>query len=155
MNSLAPGTAKQYQPLINKWIHYCNKSRDNPFSAPVTSTVLKYLEKMPPLELISLKEMSLKLCILLCLLTAQRDHVLPSLDVTKIQLTEDKCSFVISDIMKTTRLGKHMKPIELKCFPANRELCSVTQIRHFEHDCRHQWGFYQLFISYTPLPRIF
>ena len=39
MNSLTPGTAKQYQPLINQWIDYYSKSGDNPFSAPVTSRI--------------------------------------------------------------------------------------------------------------------
>ena len=114
------------------------------------STVLKYLEKMPPPELISLKEMSLKFCMLLCLLTAQRDQVLPSLDVTKMQLTENKCCFLISDIMRTTRPGKHMKPIELKTFPANKELCPVSQIRHLNMTAGIRGVFIKLFISYTP-----
>ena len=106
---------------------------------------------MPPPKLISLKEMSLKLCLLLCLLTAQRDQVVPSLDVTKMQLTEDKCCFVISDIMKTTRLGKYMKPIELKSFLANKELCPVSQIRHYLNMTTGIRGvFIKLFISYTP-----
>ena len=57
---------------------------------------------MAPLQEISLKDMSLKLAMLLCLLAGHRDQVLPSLDVTSMNLEEGKCVFIIKDVMKTT-----------------------------------------------------
>ena len=45
-----------------------------------------------------------------------------------------------------------MKPIELKSFSANKELCPVSQIRHYLNMIAGICGvFIKLFISYTPL----
>ena len=44
-----------------------------------------------------------------------------------------------------------MKPIELKSFPVNKELCPVSQIRHYLNMTAGICGvFIKVFISYTP-----
>ena len=87
---------------------------------------------------------------LLCLLSGQRDQVLPSLDITRMQLTEDKCTFIITDLMKTSRPGKHIPPIELKSYPLDHALCPVvTLIRHYLSMTQKVRGmFIKLFVSY-------
>ena len=66
------------------------------------SRVLYCLKQMGPSEALTLKELSMKLAMLLCLLTANRDQVLPVLDITHMELRKDRCVFLIHEIMKTT-----------------------------------------------------
>ena len=66
------------------------------------SRVLYCLKQMGPSEGLTLKELSIKLAMLLCLLTANRDQVLPVLDITQMELGKDRCVFLINEIMKTT-----------------------------------------------------
>ena len=111
--------------------------------------VLKYLREMDPPDKISLRDMSRKLAMLLCLLSGQRDQALPSMDITRMQLTEDKCTFIITDLMKTSRPGKHIPPIELKSYPLDHALCPVTLIRHYLSMTQKVRGmFIKLFVSY-------
>ena len=49
---------------------------------------------MGPSEALTLKELSMKLAMLLCLLTANRDQVLPVLDITQMELGKDRCVFL-------------------------------------------------------------
>ena len=50
------------------------------------SSVLYYLKQMGPSEASTLKEHSMKLAMLLCLLTANRNQVLSVLDITQMKL---------------------------------------------------------------------
>ena len=114
------------------------------------TVVLRYLRNMAPPQEISLKDMSLKLAMLLCLLTGHRDQVLPSLDVTSMHLKEGECVFFIKDMMKTTRPGHHIAPTELKCYPEDESICPVKQISHYLWMTRHIRAVYvKLFISYS------
>ena len=66
----------------------------------------------------------MKLAMLFCLLTANRDQVLPELGM---KLDKNRCIFEINEIMKTTRSGcRHIPPAELIAYPHDKELCSVT-----------------------------
>ena len=79
---------------------------------------LYYLNRWDPQkEALTFKESSMKLTILLCLLTANRDQVLPVLDTTQMKSDKNGCIFVINEIMKTTRSGKHIHSLELIADP--------------------------------------
>ena len=76
--------------------------------------VIRYLQSMEPIDKISLEELSLKLVMIYCLLTAHRDQTLAKLTVTNTELTESKCTFYVSQLLKTSRPGNHLAPLELK-----------------------------------------
>ena len=37
-----------------------------------------------------------------------------------MQLTEDKCTFIVTDLMKTSHSSKHIPPIKLKSYALDR-----------------------------------
>ena len=114
------------------------------------SRVLYCLKQMGPSEALTLKELSMKLAMLLCLLTANRDQVLPVLDITQMELGKDRCVFLIHEIMKTTRPGKHISPVELIAYPYDKELCPVTMVEYYLHRTKKIRGvFIKLFLSYV------
>ena len=114
------------------------------------SRVLYCLKQIGPSEALTLKELSMKLAMLLCLLTANRDQVLPVLDITQMKLGEDRCVFLINEIMKTTRPGKHIPPVELIAYPHDKELCPVTMVEYYLHRTKKiRDVFIMLFLSYV------
>ena len=114
------------------------------------SRVLYCLKQMGPSEASTLKELSMKLAMLLCLLTANRDQVLPVLDITQMELGKDRCVFLINEIMKTTRPGKHIPPVELIAYPYDKELCPVTMVEYYLHRTKKiRRVFIKLFLSHV------
>ena len=114
------------------------------------TVVLQYLKQMDPLDKLSLKDLSLKLAMIICLLSAQRDQVLAALVITAMQLCEEKCTFYIKELMKTSRPGKHTPPVELLSYPYDKSLCPVTLIKHYLWRTFNIRGvFIILFVSYT------
>ena len=113
------------------------------------TVVLQYLKQME-LDKLSLKGFSLKSAMIICLLSAQRDQVLAALDITAMQLCEDKCTFYIKELMKTSRPGKHTPPVELLSYPYDKSLCPVTLTKHYLWRTFNIRGvFIQLFVSCT------
>ena len=112
------------------------------------SRVSYCLKQMGPSEALTLKELSMKLTMLLCLRTANRDQVLPVLDITQMKLGKDRCVFLINEIMKATRPGKHIPPVELIAYPHDKELCPVTMVEYYLHRTKKIRGvFIKLFLS--------
>ena len=79
----------------------------------------------------NLKELTLKLVLLMAIRTGQRCQTLQLLDINNMKLTENKCVFYIKNIVKQSRPNKHLPPIELLAYPANEKLCIVTMIRKY------------------------
>lgn len=62
------------------------------------NTVLQFLEAWYPHDNSSLKDISLKLVMLLAILSGQRCQTLHSLDMAFMELTENKCIFFMSSL---------------------------------------------------------
>eukprot|EP00794_Sanderia_malayensis_P010385 gene10385-11466_t len=115
------------------------------------SQVLRFLQSMEPIDKISLENLTLKLVMLYCLLTAQRDQTLEKLTVTNMELTESKCTFYVSELLKTSKPGKHLAPLELKKYPLDINLCPVALTRRYLELTGTLRGLYiQLFIGLKP-----
>ena len=93
--------------------------------------VLDYLKTLAPLTELSLKTLTKKLTILLCLLTGQRCQTLTKLDTKLMQVTQEKYVFTIGEKLKTTKPGKHMEPIELEAYGDDANLCIVAHLRQY------------------------
>lgn len=87
------------------------------------------LECWWPLDSLTLKELTLKLVMLLALLSGQRCQTLHVLDIRNMNLTDDKCVFFIENLLKHSRRGKHQTPIELLSFKENSKLCIVKLLQ--------------------------
>ena len=73
----------------------------------------------------TLKDLSFKLIMLLSLLTGQRMQSLAALDIDHMVEDEEKITFNIPVILKTTKPNKHIAPLVLKKYPFDKELCPV------------------------------
>ena len=111
--------------------------------------VLRYLQSMEAIDTISLGELALKLVMLYCLLTAQRDQTLAKLTVTIMELTASKCTFYVSQLLKTSKPGNHLAPLELEKYPLDINLCPVALTKRYLELTGPLRGLYvQLFISF-------
>lgn len=72
-----------------------------------------------------------KLIMLLALVTAQQCQTLTKLDIAFMQETPDKIIFTVREIIKTTRPGKHLEPIEIAVYHQDLRLCFVHHIKHY------------------------
>ena len=88
-------------------------------------TVLNLLECYAPNDKLTLKELSHKLVMLLALLTGQRCQTIHKLSVKSMKLEDNKCVFYITSLLKQSKQGKHLAPIELLSFPRNKNICVV------------------------------
>ena len=66
-----------------------------------------------------------------------------------MELTESKCTFYVSQLLKTSRPGNHLAPLELKKYPLDINLCPVALTKRYLELTGHLRGLYiQLFISF-------
>ena len=114
------------------------------------STVLEYLKTLHPPEDLTLKELTLKLTMLLALLSAQRCQTLQALSIGNMVLTDEKCTFHFSKPLKTSRPGKHLDPLVVTSFtPDASLLCVITILQAYLNKTRTLRGnCEQLLISF-------
>ena len=95
--------------------------------------VLTALETWVPIEKLTLKELSYKLCMLIALLSGQRCQTLQVLKITPdaMRLTESKCTFFVNSLLKHSRRGTHQSPIELNSFEENKALCVIRVLHEY------------------------
>jgi len=87
---------------------------------------------------------------LLCLLTGQRRQTLSKQDITLMQKLTGKHVFTTGkNLLKTTKPGKHLEPIELTAFEPDINLCVVTHLNQYLAKTENLRGpTSQLLISY-------
>ena len=93
--------------------------------------VLRYLKHLPSYDEITLKDITLKITMLLALCTGQRCQTLNLLKSSNLQMTEEQCTFFITDLLKQSRPGKHVDPIVSHVYSDDPTLCIVTCIKHY------------------------
>ena len=75
---------------------------------------------------LSLKNLTLKLVMLIALITGQRAQTIHLLDIRNRSVSEIAYTYRIGDVVKHTRPGKHQMEFELAAYPEDRSLCVVT-----------------------------
>ena len=93
--------------------------------------VLEYLKKMGPNSSLCLKRLTLKLTMLLCILTGQRCQTIAKLDIKSMQSLPDKYIFTLRETLKTSKPGKHLDPITLEAYKPDESLCIVNLLSHY------------------------
>eukprot|EP00794_Sanderia_malayensis_P004188 gene4188-4745_t len=113
--------------------------------------VITYLKNMDKDECISLKDLTMKLAILISLLTAQRAQTIISLNIEDMEMNQENCKFLVRNPIKTTAPGRHITPIVLKKYQLNKQICPVNLIKlYLERTANLRVTHKQLFISFTP-----
>lgn len=95
--------------------------------------VLRFLKNMNSFEDISLRDLTYKLVTLMALCTGQRCQTLSVLKLSDMNLINGTVYFNISDLLKHSRPGVHLKPLELKPFPLDENLCVVKALEVYIH----------------------
>lgn len=112
------------------------------------SSVLNYLRGLSPNTELLLKDLTLKLTMLLALLTGQRCQTIYHLDLNSMQILPDRYIFVINKKLKHTKPGNHLEPITLMAYH-DKSLCIVDVLKEYifrTSTLRH--GQSKLLISY-------
>lgn len=93
--------------------------------------VLNYFRKGESVSELSLKELTLKLTFLLTLLSGQRCQTVKFFSVKNMELSGHKCTFVIIEKVKQSRVGTHLKPVEFLTYPEDEKICVIKHLQEY------------------------
>ena len=115
--------------------------------------VLKYLATLHPLHNLCLQKLTLKLAALLALCSAQRSQTLVDLDLNYMHDNGDKIIFNVQSLMKTSKPGSHIQPVQFISF-SNKKLCVVNTIRQYIRKTEKIRKSKKLLVSFKTLKNI-
>ena len=115
--------------------------------------VFDLLREWAPASNLDLKYLTLKLVMLVALVSAQRGQTIHKLKLDNMHITESSVIFQISDLIKQSRPGHTGLTVTLQAYPTDRRLCVVTYLKQYlsrTEQLRRQDGVKtnQLFISF-------
>lgn len=93
--------------------------------------VLSYLVSLSPVNSLSLRVLTLKLVMLLAILTGQRLQTLAALHLDCIDMSTSGVTITVNEMLKTTKPGTHLKPIYLPVFTPDRRICVVNTLTEY------------------------
>ncbi len=93
--------------------------------------VLNFLKSQSPSVTLNLLQITQKVAMLLSILTGHRTQTLHSIKVKNIKFNHGKLSIQIDELQKTSKPGKHIKPIVLQNYAPNRSLCVVRYLKEY------------------------
>ncbi|KMQ84076.1 reverse transcriptase and recombinase [Lasius niger] len=93
--------------------------------------VLKELERLYPLENLSLQDLTDKLVVLLAIVTAHRKQTLSLIKISNIRKINNGYEIEIPDRVKTTRPGSCQPLLTLSTFRGNLKLCVATTLERY------------------------
>ena len=93
--------------------------------------VLNLLRKWAPANSLNLKYLTLKLCTLTALISAQRVQSIHYLHLDQMAVKEGSAQFTFKDLLKHDRPGKSSFTLKMKAYPPDRRLCVVNYLRHY------------------------
>ena len=95
------------------------------------SVVLGYLKTLSPRNSLSLKQSTLKLAMLMALISFNRCDSLHKLDLRFHYFKHDGVNFIIPTHTKTSSATK-FKEIFFPAFPQDRRLCIINYLKHYK-----------------------
>ena len=114
------------------------------------STVFKHLTKYYPNDTVSLKDLTLKVLMLLLLVSGEQGQSIHLLDLQHMKMEEDLCSFHVLQHIKTSRPGAPHTWIKIARYPPDLSMCPYTCLREYIHRTQKLRGTEtMLFISYV------
>jgi hypothetical protein len=101
------------------------------------SKVLSYLRKLSPVKYITLKDLTLKLCMLIALTCATRTQSIHLLSVNNVHKLSSEFVIEIEGLLKQSRPGYRNPRIHLKAYPPDRRLCVFTVLKEYLYRTKH------------------
>lgn len=93
--------------------------------------VLEYLEKLHPLNALTIEQLAQKLVTLLALTTAHRVQTLANIRIENIQISEQQVEIRITDKIKTSGCHRFQPLLIIPFFKENEKLCVASIIIHY------------------------
>lgn len=112
------------------------------------SLVLEYVEQLHPLYDLTLKDLTLKLVMLVALVTGQRGQSIHLMDLEHMSVGKDCYKFLIQEKVKQSAPGKAQPELLLPGFSKNRSLCVVKTLAEYLKRTEHIRTSSKLFICY-------
>ncbi|XP_071797703.1 uncharacterized protein [Asterias amurensis] len=114
------------------------------------NTVLQYLTNLGPSNKLFLKELTMKLVMLVALISGQRCQTLSLLNLDDAEVTATKVIFVVSKLTKTSKIGKQPVSLVLPRYPHDDQLCVMTTLKQYLIKTKSLRGKQRcLFVSYA------
>lgn len=110
--------------------------------------VLNLLRQWSPVEKLTLKMLTLKLCMLIALLIAPRCQTLAALRLSNLTFAGNSAIFGIEELLKTSRVGKVGDSIAISGYPPDRRLCVLKVLKMYIDRTSEVRSDDQLFISF-------
>ena len=115
--------------------------------------VLNFLRKWSPRSRLSMKQLTLKLVMLIALVSAQRSQTIHKLCLDNLTFSGSNANFKITDTLKHSRPGLPGMIVTLEAYPVDTRLCVLTYLKYYISETkkfREQNGVVEnrLFISY-------
>lgn len=95
------------------------------------SIVLRLLRRLSPVADVSVKDLTLKLVMLIALTNATRSQSIHLLKLSNMQKQKDCFRFKIFDLLKQSRPGYKNPEVILKSFPPDRRLCMYLILKEY------------------------
>ena len=95
------------------------------------AVVLNHLRKLHPADNITLKELTLKVVMLLALLSGQGRQTLHALKISCMQFGSDRCVFVIDNLLKTSKPGRHLSRLEFLSYALDPSICVIKYLTEY------------------------
>ena len=93
------------------------------------SIVLRFLKTLSPVSSLSLKNLSIKLVMLLSLVTAQRGQTLHLLDINLMSTYDSSIVFTFNKPLKQSNPRTQVKPMVLKAYTHDESLCVFSTLK--------------------------
>ena len=125
------GTTVQYQSHLKKWIEFCKEKKCNVLSPdlPVVLDLLSMLhENSAFLEGVDFK---VNLFVNPLKWTKVSNSQIHFISIKNMELSDCKCTFVITEKVKQSRVGTHLKPVEFLAYPEEEKLCVIKLLQEY------------------------
>ena len=96
-----------------------------------TDIVLKKIKSMSPVRVLSLKNLTYKLVMLLALLTGQRCQTIHALTMDSVTLTDNYVKLHAPTLLKHSRPGHHLQELKVKGYAPDRRMCIVHVLTEY------------------------
>ena len=150
--TLENGTCVGKQPLVSRLMNGVFQEKlPRPKYTEIwdVSIVLSYLQSLSPVDKLSLKELTLKLFVLILLVSGQRGQTVHLLSIEHMVSVNNCDTFQIVDHLKQSRPGVKNPPVGLRSFK-DETLCVVTTLKEYLTRTQSLRGSEShLFISYS------
>lgn len=93
--------------------------------------VLIYLRSLSPVKYISLKDLTLKLTMLISLTNATRVQSIHLMDLNFVQKVKGNFVFILNELIKQSRPGYKEPTVDITAYPPDRRLCTVTCYKEY------------------------